>query len=70
MELADILGDNFLLYCVIPETPTKQEDNLGQATPDLVIIRHGRQGDGAEEGEMDSYEPLCYSNLEEKLQNE
>ncbi|KAH3716385.1 hypothetical protein DPMN_059107 [Dreissena polymorpha] len=55
--------------CII-ETHTKDEDEIGIATPDLVIPY--KQQDLVVEGEgfMGQYQPLTRASLEEKLEKE
>lgn len=50
------------------ETPRKEDDDLGIATPDLVV-RHAGSFDLQVEGEgfMGQYSPLSKTSLEEKL---
>ncbi|XP_013418883.1 dynein heavy chain domain-containing protein 1-like [Lingula anatina] len=55
------------------KTPTKEEDNLGVATPDLVIKADFPSAEGLVvegEGFMGQYHPLSKGNLEEKLKND
>lgn len=50
------------------ETPTKEEDDLGVATPDLVIMHaHNYAFQVEGEGFMGQYLPLSRANLNEKL---
>lgn len=56
-------------FCSVVATATKDEDELGVATPDLVI----QGGDPLVvygEGFMGQYSPLSRANLEEKLEME
>lgn len=52
------------------ETFTKEEDDLGVATPDLVIRDEGQDLYVEGEGFMGQYKPLTRASLEEKLEKE
>ncbi|XP_070211333.1 dynein heavy chain domain-containing protein 1-like isoform X3 [Littorina saxatilis] len=49
-------------------TPTKEDDDLGVATPDLVLTSRYNKGLAVEgEGFMGQYAPLSHASLEDKL---
>ena len=49
-------------------TPTKSEDDLGVATPDLVLTSRNNEGLAVEgEGFLGQYSPLSHASLEDKL---
>ncbi|XP_060599368.1 dynein heavy chain domain-containing protein 1-like [Ruditapes philippinarum] len=52
------------------DTKTKEEDEIGIATPDLVIKDEGQQLIVEGEGFMGQYKPLSRASLEEKLQKD
>ena len=51
-------------------TFTKTEDDLGVATPDLVVRDEGQDLVVEGEGFMGQYRPLTKASLEEKLEKE
>ena len=51
-------------------TFTKSEDDLGVATPDLVVKGEGQELYVEGEGFMGQYKPLSRASLEEKLEKE
>ena len=51
-------------------TFTKSEDDLGVATPDLVMKGEGQELYVEGEGFMGQYKPLSRASLEEKLEKE
>ena len=51
-------------------TFTKEEDDLGVATPDLVVQGEGQELAVEGEGFMGQYQPLSRASLEEKLDKE
>ena len=49
-------------------TPSKLEDDLGVATPDLVLTSRNNEGLAVEgEGFLGQYSPLSHASLEDKL---
>ena len=53
---------------LISEIPSKLDDDLGVATPDLVLTSRNQEGLAVEgEGFLGQYTPLSHANLEDKL---
>lgn len=49
-------------------TPSKLDDDLGVATPDLVLSSRNNEGLAVEgEGFLGQYSPLSHASLEDKL---
>lgn len=55
---------------LVSEAKTKEEDDIGIATPDLVIQNDGQNLVVEGEGFMGQYKPLSRASLEEKLDKE
>ena len=77
LYLQDWYKHNFIRFTLLnvcanyalPDFPTKDEDSMGQNTPQFVNIPgHDLSVQGA--GFVGQYQPLTRGNLEEKLNNE
>ena len=66
--MTDAIYSNEYLNISLPVTLTKDEDEMGVMTPELVLM-HAGDGQMIVEGEgfMGQYSPLSKANLEEKL---